>query len=170
MKDRYLFRGNRVDIKLNNGLIAIIDEDDYEKVKDITWYADYCKNVKSFYVKTAKCKLREKTSLHRFIVNPPKHMFVDHVNHNTLDNRKSNLRIVTRSQNQMNQKKRCDNLSGYTGVGFIKDEKKWQARITVNQKTKRLGRFFLKCQAVKARKEAEQKHFGEYSYESSINV
>ena len=94
--------------------------------------------------------------------------FVDHINHNVKDNRKSNLRIVTNNQNQMNAKLRKNNTSSCTGVYKIKN--KWVANIQINKKRIQLGTFTCFEDAVQARKLAEEKYFGEYSYSNSLNI
>ena len=95
---------------------------------------------------------------------------IDHINHNTLDNRKQNLRIVTRVQNQMNMSKRKDNTSGFTGVHFNKRSDKWMATIQVNYKSINLGTFKNKEDAIEARKKAEEKYFGKESYNNSTTT
>ena len=79
-------------------------------------------------------------------------MEVDHINHNKLDNRKSNLRICTHQQNCMNV---SDNVKG---IHYDKSRNKWMAHI----KGKNLGRFNTKEEAIEARKQAEMDYFGEY--------
>jgi len=64
----------------------------------------------------------------------------------------------------MNHKKRNDNTSGFTGICFDKRRNKWTVRISLNKKTIWLGEFKNKKNAIKARKEAEMKHFGEFQY------
>ena len=95
----------------------------------------------------------------------PNDMQVDHiyqVSRGVCDNRKSNLRIVTSWQNNVNKSTSKRNTSGYVGVNWDKQNNKWFAQIMVNNKTKNLGRFDNIEDAIKARKEAELKYFGEY--------
>lgn len=94
---------------------------------------------------------------------------IDHINGNTLDNRKSNLRIVTSRQNGLNSSIRKDNTSTVTGVSWIKKQKKWLARVYDNGKEIRLGYFDEFEDAVKARKIAENNYYGKYSYDNSRN-
>ena len=89
-------------------------------------------------------------------------MEVDHINHNGLDNRKENLRIVTHKQNKFNNPILSTNTSGVTGVSWSKQKNKWRAYITIDNKQKSLGYYFNKEDAIKARKEAEEKYFGEF--------
>jgi len=108
--------------------------------------------------------------MHRLIMNCPDDMDVDHIFHNTWDNRKEFLRIVTESQNQMNQKIRINNKSGIPGVNLNKKDNKWRARIRVNNKEIHLGYFNNKEDAIKARKKGEQKYFGEFAFKNNKNI
>ena len=92
---------------------------------------------------------------------------VDHINHNTFDNRKSRLRVATTSQNAMNRTKGSNNTSGVTGVVWVKNRNNWKAEIKINDETIYLGSYDKFEDAVKARKEAEDKYFGEWSYDNS---
>lgn len=102
-----------------------------------------------------------KTSLHRAIMGSPKGKVIDHINRNTLDNRKCNLRICTIQENLRNQK-RPNNKTGTTGVSIIKYWKGkigYEANIVVNYKKIYLGFYKNIEDAVKARKEAERKYY-----------
>jgi len=92
---------------------------------------------------------------HRFHPPKPQHKF---------DNRKSNLRLVTNQQNQMNNAPSKNNTSGKTGVSFDKSRNKWSAYIWVDKKKIHLGRFDNKQDAIDARRAAELKYFKEYRY------
>ena len=102
---------------------------------------------------------RKNTPIHRILVKEGE--VVDHINHDSLDNRRCNLRPCTRRQNSMNQKLRPDNTSGVKGV--YKTKWGWQASITVNGKLKYIGHWKEKQKAINARKEAEEKYFGEFN-------
>ena len=92
---------------------------------------------------------------------------VDHINHNKKDNRKQNLRIVSRQENMCNTSIQSNNKSG---VHFDKRFYKWVAQISYKGKKIYLGSFLKFDDAVKARKEAEEKYFGEYSYDNSMKI
>lgn len=141
------------------------DKDDYELIKDHCWYITGSRG--GYVVSTDN---RTTIMLHRLIlgVTDPK-MDVDHINHNPNDNRKENLRVVTRSQNNANMGLRVHNTSGCTGVTWHSTRKQWISRISIDKKDIFLGWFNDYDEAVKARKEAEEKYFGEYSYDNSIN-
>lgn len=100
--------------------------------------------------------------LHRLIMNPPKDMVIDHINHNKLDNRKSNLRICTHQENDWNKGPISTNTSGITGV--IKTQwGTWQSRIEVNGKKICLGSFPTLEEATEARRQAELEYYGEFA-------
>jgi hypothetical protein len=99
-------------------------------------------------------------------------MEVNHKKHpprngHKIDNRKSNLEIVTRSQNNMNCAIAKNNTSGTTGVYWSKRDEKWYARITVNYKNINLGYFDNINDAIRARKNAEIEYFKEHRYDAN---
>ena len=88
---------------------------------------------------------------------------IDHINHVKDDNRIANLRLATRSQNQWNQKKCYNNTSGYKGVCWQKQDKKWRAQIWVNGKCKNLGNYKDIKEAAKAYEKAAVKYHSEFA-------
>lgn len=137
------------------------DLNDYDLIKDYCWH----KSDKG-YIQT---NINGKTvKMHRLIMSND--CFIDHINHNTVDNRRCNLRCVTNQQNAMNEKLSKNNTSGVTGVVWHKRDSKWYARIKVNYKYLHLGQFEVFEDAVKARKEAEEKYFGKYSFDNSMSL
>lgn len=138
------------------GLIVIkLDDDDYEKVAKLglKWSASKDRGKFYFHKRISK---KDKITMHRFIMDAPKGMYVDHINGDTLDNTKKNLRICSNAANLRNSRIRIDNKSGVKGVSFRKDRKKWVAAIKVMYKTIHLGKFNNKKDAVIARKNAEK--------------
>lgn len=108
--------------------------------------------------------------MHRVILGLTKedsNLLTDHIHGKETrnDNRKSNLRIATHSQNGMNKGLMINNTSGVTGIGYY--DGLWYSRIGVNSQLILLGTFDNKEDAVKTRKEAEEKYFGEWSYDNS---
>ena len=133
-----------------------IDTDDYNKIKNHTWY----ENDSGYALTRIDYKL---VRMHRLILNLEEgnqEIGVDHINHNTLDNRKINLRIVNRQKNSMNKNSK--------GITYQQDREKWVAQIKKDNKTYYLGRFDNKEDAINARKQAEEELFGEYSYDNSL--
>lgn len=144
------------------------DLEDYDLIKDYCWY----KTVQGYIVTTInKNKKTIALRMHRLVMGEPDMFYdVDHVRgKNTRnDNRKENLRIATHSQNMMNRGLPSSNKSGVTGVRKGYKRNTWDAYITANKKQIRLGTFNNFEDAVQARKEAEEKYFGEYSYDNSM--
>lgn len=164
--------------KKKENLWTIIDLDDFDRViKNFgyTWFSDYNKVRNLFYVKTCiylgmskngngkyKCIL-----LHKFILNYFGKNKIDHINHDTLDNRKCNLRIVENESNTQNRKgKNKNNKSGYRNVS--KSGNTWIVQLQVNGKNTILGRFPLGKldEAAQFAEEMRQKYYGEYAGEA----
>lgn len=114
------------------------------------------------------CYLSDKNvHLHRVVLGISEEYEVDHKNGKPYDNRKKNLRIATHSQNMRNVGLRKNNTSGVTGVDWVKKYNKWRARICKNKKDIILGLFDNFEDAVKVRKDAEEKIFGKWSFDNS---
>ncbi len=142
------------------------DLEDYDLIKDYCWHIDVHGYVVAGYSHYDSIKI------HRLIINCPDGLTVDHI-HGTSsrnDNRKSNLRIATIQENSMNCKIAKNNTSSVTGVHFNKNSNKWIARIGYQNKRINLGSFDNFDDAVRVRKEAENKYFGEFSYDNSQNL
>lgn len=137
------------------------DLEDYDKIKNHCWHKN-----KYGYILTAI--VNNNLLLHRYIMNTDDNMDVDHINHIKHDNRKNNLRNCTRSQNEMNKTLLPNNTSGVTGVFWNNSKQKWQSSIQISNKKIILGRYINFDEAVKVRKDAEEKYFKEYSYNNSI--
>lgn len=135
----------------------IIDTDDYPMIKEYCWAIDK----RGYAVSSFKGNV---IYMHRTIMKPSPDLEVDHINCDKTDNRKSNLRICTHSQNARNRGKKSDNTSGFVGVTYEKRRNKWVARIWNNGKRIHLGEFKDIEDAIKTRKEAEIKYYGEYAY------
>lgn len=146
-----------------NGEIFYFDKEDYDKIKDYCW----CMS-NSYIISTKNNKI---IWLHRLVMNlTDENMYIDHINHIKHDNRKSNLRIVTSSENRINIGIRSNNKSGVTGVTFDVTRNKWRSYLNINGKQIYLGRFDTIEEAKKARLNGEQKYFGEFSYANSMNL
>lgn len=104
--------------------------------------------------------------LHRVIMDCPEDMLIDHISRDKLDNRKSNLRICTKQQNNINKGIISKNTSGTTGVIWDKSRNKWRSQIKLNGKNRILGRFNNIEDAIKSRLEAEKEYFGEFAPQS----
>lgn len=130
----------------NNGII-LIDEEDYDKVKKYTWYIE--ENRKDDFYVRSKIKYKH-TSLHRYILDiSDKEDVVDHIDRNTFNNRKSNLRIVDRSTNSRNLSMNKNNKSGRTGVRLEVDKRTGVSNWRAQFGGKSLGNFKQKSFSIK---------------------
>ena len=139
------------------------DLEDYDKIKNDYWFVNG-----NGYVVTSNYKKH----MHRVIMDVDgdnwTNVQVDHIKTDQRNNNiKSNLRIATPSQNGMNKSLYSNNTSGYTGVYWNKSRNRWTAYISIDKKFVCLGFYKDKEDAIKARKEAEEKYYGEYSYNIS---
>jgi hypothetical protein len=150
------------------GYEVLIDNEDFDLVMSKKW-RPYKKDIPKgriyFICGQYNGKNNDTIRLHRLIMGCKKNdgAVVDHINGNTLDNRKKNLRICTIGQNATNQAKRRSNTSGYKGVTWHKQDKLWQAQIMVNYKHIFLGLYEDPKEAYNAYCEASKKYHGEFS-------
>lgn len=149
------------EIPLTQGKVAIVDDEDYSMLSQYRWF-----------LHTTGCAIRHfghgrkdrrMIRMHREIMNAPKELQVDHINGDKLDNRRSNLRLATNSQNQMNCRKRYGNDSKYKGVCWHWQNSKWRANIKIDGKQTHLGLFLNEIDAAKAYDDAARKYFGEFA-------
>lgn len=120
-------------IELTQGQCAIIDDDDLPAVSAYNWFALWNGHTKSFYAvahaPTVNGK-RPAVRMHRLVTGATTGSIVDHINHDTLDNRKENLRVCSVLGNAQNARLRSDNKSGYKGVSWVKDYRRWATHIS----------------------------------------
>jgi hypothetical protein len=155
-------------IPLSQGKFAIVDAEDFDRLNQYKWCAvQYGEN---FYANRNGGKLGKFhrtfiVKMHREVLQDPPGMIVDHINHNGLDNRKSNLRIVTREQNLWNSRKNIScGTSKYKGVTYFKRDNRWRAYITYKKKRTFIGSFLDEDTAAKAYDEKAKQLFGEFAY------
>lgn len=146
-------------VQLTQGSVCVLDTSAWEEIKHRTWHVNGNYACSAYYHKKQKTPLR----MHREIMRPPPGMVVDHVNHNTLDNRKSNLRICTPQQNQFNQQRKHTTRPGRKGVYFFKKTGKWYSQICLEGSNKHLGYFLTDAEAAQAYDNAAKTHFGEFA-------
>ena len=142
--------------------LVMVDDEDFEYLNQFHWHVDKHDSVK----RHVKLRNGKNTSIliHRDILKPPKSIEIDHIDRNRLNNQKSNLRFATSSQNKHNVGLRSDNTSGFKGVHWNKDRKKWQASIFIKGHHKFLG-FYLNARlAADAYNETALKTRGEFAY------
>lgn len=130
---------------------TIIDDEDFEKVSKYKWFAkNHSGKYYALHSLPREGSTRKALRLHRFIMNAGPEDVVDHINGDTLDNRKINLRLCSQAENSRNRTKTKSNTSGFKGVRFHKRTKKWEARIGFNYKLHYLGLFDKIEEATKA--------------------
>ena len=161
--------GNVIEIELTQGQKTIIDADDKDLILKYRWNANWSKDTKTFYaLRTRRSDDPPglSTQLSRLIMNAPPRLLVDHINHDTLDNRKTNLRLCTRAKNNRNRRQRNSNkkTSRYKGVHTNKTKPgKWFAALRYNKTTIHLGGFDSEIQAARAYNKAAKQYFGEFA-------
>lgn len=156
-----------MEILIKNQLV-LIDEEDVHLIDLYKWRISKKGSDTNYVISTCRKSGKPKCiRLHRLIMGVHdvhwRDSTVDHINGNSFDNRKSNLRIVTLSQNSWNSKKPKNNTSGYKGVDYISAEKKFRARISVKNKRISLGSFNTALEAAIAYDEGAKLHYGEYA-------
>jgi len=145
-------------------LKVMVSDEDYDYLSQFHWQADKDNTVNGGTGIIGK----KRALMHRIIMKAPRHLEVDHIDGNRLNNRRSNLRLCTSSQNKMNRGIRKDTKSGYKGVSWHKQRKKWTARIKAEGKYKHLGLFENIKDAVIAYNEASIKYHKEFAWLNPI--
>ena len=143
-------------ISLTQGQFAIVDDEFFDQLNEFRWYAYWNKHTKSFYA----VRHGKKRNCKQYTIYMAREILglkygdkrqTDHIDHVTLDNRKSNLRTVSQNQNQWNRK----NPKGYC---WDKNTKKYHARITLNGKQISLGYFRMATEAHEVYLNAKKKY------------
>lgn len=144
-------------ITLTRGFVALVDDDDYERLSLQKWRA-----VKYGHVWYAIHGNHHKKDefMHRVIMNAAPSQIIDHWNGDGLDNQRGNLRFADDSINQQNRHRLTTNTSGYRGVTFHKQCNKWQAGIKKFGKTYHLGLHVTKEEAARAYDEGARRIYG----------
>lgn len=163
--------GATVEIPLTKGYVAIVDAADGD-LAFLRWYA--AETVPGYVYAQRKPKDKH-INLHNIVLerklgrNLTPDERGDHVNGNTLDCRRTNLRPATHQQNMQNRRRSVRNRSGVAGVHWNKHKQKWRVRIRANGKTRDLGDFKSLERAAEVRRKAEVKYYGEFAPNQSRN-
>ncbi len=159
-------------VALSRGAFTLIDDADWELVRGHTWYA-HTTGVGLIYACTTLPGAKSKTCMHEILMRPPEGMTVDHIDGQTLDNRRANLRVCTISQNAHNRRKgqykgrNC--TSRFKGVTrFIYEGKagtiiRWRSKIFHESKCHHLGTFDHEIEAARAYDTAAKQFFGPFA-------
>lgn len=147
------------EIPLTKGKKAIVDDSDYEWLMRWSW----CFNSNGYAVSATFTGIKGKVVyMHRLIMEPPKGKDIDHINGDGLDNRRSNLRIATRSQNLCNKRIGTRNTSGHLHVSRDSATHKWRVVIVINSKHIHLGEYADLETASRIADQAAEKYHGEF--------
>ncbi|MGG1595974.1 HNH endonuclease [Terribacillus saccharophilus] len=152
--------------KRANGKCAIVDDEDYEKLSKFNWWCN--SDGYAIRIEYEGRKYKRQIFMHREIMDPGRGKMVDHKNRNITDNRRSNLRAATPSQNQINRSAQTSNTSGYKGVTFDCSANKWRASITHNKKLQHLGFYDTKEDAALIYNQEAIKIYGEYAFLNDV--
>lgn len=153
------------EIPLTKGRVALVDDEDYELISQFTWHY----TTRGYAMRSQRIGRIHKVGIlmHRYIMSAPKDMHVDHINGDTLDNRRCNLRLASPSQNQHNKRKTklYNTSSRFKGVTWHKHNKKWQAAIGgKGRQTRYIGQFTTQEEAARAYDAAALHLFGEFAH------
>jgi predicted transcriptional regulator len=166
-----------VQIILTKGKKTIVDDED-EVLRKMSWYAEEKKN--GMYAERKEGKRH--TSMHKMVLERKinrkltEKEVTDHVNGNTLDNRRKNLRVATKRQNAIHRKKqktygKKEITSNYVGVGYDKNgkrRKRWIARISINGKQRTIGRYRTEKEAANKRDEIAKNEYGDFAILNNV--
>lgn len=153
-------------IPLTQGQVALVDDEDFERVMQSRWQAGRRHNdmfYASRYVYLGPHHYTREL-LHRFILNAPPDKQVDHIDGNPLNCVRSNLRIASHGDNQHNRGKSRVNKSGYKGIFWHSIGKKWCAQIKVNRHCYHLGLFAKLEDAARAYDTAARRLHGDFAH------
>lgn len=179
--NEYIDKGEYYEITVNSSETKFkIDKDDYNFAKLHNWWSfkrvvndnvfEYLvtkvrteKNErihKKYHIMLMENKIKQYKSENDY----DKQIIVDHINGDTTDDRKDNLRVRTQSENNMNKVIQCNNTSGIVGVFWHSRDKIWNPRVSINGKQINLGSYYYLRNAVKSRMKAERQYFGEHAF------
>lgn len=150
--------------KTHGNKYILVSEQDYDLVYKHRWNIQKFGN--TYYAMTKMGG--KKVSMHRYILKPEPTLEVDHMNHNGLDNRRENIRVVTKAENMRNRQKTKGNRRRYKGVYFDTRVNKWVAFVNSDNKRKYLGQFKTAREAAIAFNEAALKYYGPNTWLNKI--
>lgn len=170
VRNKIIRDGKIVKLKLTQNKWTIIDAGDYDAIRSHRWHAH---NVHGIWYASTNIRTsggQKNITLHRFIMNFPDGLQIDHINGDGLLNTRSNIRTCTYSGNNHNCKKPKHGLSSkFKGVSRSKMSNKWRAYIRVNKKLIHLGYHDKEIDAAKSYNDAAIKYFKEFSKINTID-
>jgi len=157
--DPVIRENGSIEIPLTREQKAVVDADSYHLVRDRLWYAQWSSKTRSYYAWNGGGG-GDRLAMHRAVFGGES-WSVDHENHDTLDNRRSNLRAATRLENGKNRRRLS---SGTKGVYWCKQHERWRARIAVDGRRFHLGLFGSESEASAAYDAAATRYHGEFAH------
>lgn len=154
------------EIKLTKGFVALVDDEDFERVNQFKWTALVSKKRDCVYAYRKKYGNGGSITIlmHRYILGiDDETLEVDHVDLNGINNCRKNLRVCTHAQNNQNKKAHKDSTSKFIGVSWYKTRSKWRSTIFVEGKQKSLGYHESEHSAATAYNSAAMLYFGEFA-------
>lgn len=153
------------EIPLTQGMVAMVDDEDFEYLNQWKWFALKCKGpVYAARNQGQKQGGKHKIILmHRLILNVPKNKEIDHKDGDGLNNLRSNIRICNHQENHFNSRSRINTSSMYKGVYWDGRRKRWRARLGIEGKMKHIGYFNDEIQAALAYNHTATIYFGEFA-------
>lgn len=156
-----------IDSKKHGRHEVIIDDEDYDKIKNYNWFI--MKQRKTYVFRNVRVDGKRRIELlHRRIMNFPPG-FIDHIDGNSLNNGKENMRVCNNAENLRNRGRQKNNKSGFKGVRLHSQNKNWVAQIRTNNVTKYIGVYETKEAAALAYNEAAKKYHGEFARLNEIS-
>jgi hypothetical protein len=153
-------------IKLTQGKVALVDDEDFEFLNQWKWYTN-CKGYAARNLRVQESKNRGTLFMHLEIKKVPRGRVVDHIDENPLNNQKVNLRAATKSQNGLNRGRNKNNTSGFKGVQILPGppyKKRYRAYLKDKKgQTVYCGSYHTAEEAHKAYQKAAKKHHGEFA-------
>lgn len=155
------------EIELSRGKVALVDSEDWEYLNKFNWHTS---NSSSKHTPLTSWRAyrkinKRRVGMHNIIMNCPKGMLIDHINHDGLDNRKSNLRICTPAQNSINKRNSPLRNNNYKGVKWLEHQQRWCVRMgsTKSGTAKYVGTYDTEIEAAKAYNNAAIEMYGEFA-------